>query len=293
MVKNNKIFLFVFIILLLTKLYSVDLEGDWKLLNADKTKVQIKENENIYYFVGNVKIENKTNFYSAEKIIYTPGKNLIEMFEEVLIKEEGAEIASKSASFDTKKEILKSEGLKRILQKDLSLKGKRSIYDLKNSILEIEENVFFESKDYFGLADKLIYNIIDKRVRLFGLPYIGFENNFLGGDEILIKFKNDQLDEITVNNHGDLYWSRGEDKIEINSDYIRILFKENNKIDEAILEGDVRGYIKKEGEKNTINGHLMKVNFIDDNINDVIIKGRVEGIYFFKESEKKEDDDAE
>ncbi len=290
MVRNKYLFVLIFF-LLITKSYSLELEGNWQLINADKTKVKVENNRNTYFLIGDVKIKTEEDFYSAKEIIFKPYENTVELFDDVQIRRKESKINSGYAKFDTKKEILNCTDLKEIQQENLSLKGKKSEYNIKKSILEVKEDVFFESKKYYGMADYLIYKMDSNQVKLEGIPYIGFENNFLGGDTIIIKLgESENINEIIINRHGDLYWEKENDKIEINSDYIRILFSKNNKMDEAILEGDVRGYIKKKGEKNTINGRYMKVNFIDEDINDVIIKGRVKGKYIFKKEKDINDE---
>jgi len=74
MVRNKYLFVLIFF-LLITKSYSLELEGNWQLINADKTKVKVENNRKLTISLG-VATTNKLNQMEAIELIKKADKNL-------------------------------------------------------------------------------------------------------------------------------------------------------------------------------------------------------------------------
>lgn len=255
-----------------------ELEGNWKLLNADNSKIKIENKKTILYLNGDVHLLHDENEYKADKIVYYEGQNKINFYKNVNLKMKDYKISSSTAKFLIKKEELINKGGVKIEKEDISIKSLISNINYKKSIIKMEKEVFFQKEKYFGISDYFFYNIDDKKIILKKMPYVGFKENYIGGDTIIISLdKDQQINSLEVDKHGDFFWKKNEDKAEINSEKINITFNENDDIKKAIFTGDVRGAFKQGKDKNNFNGEKLIVNFIDGDIKDVIIKGRAEG----------------
>ena len=286
MAKINNVIIFLFFFA--TVILPLEFKGKWKLINADKSRVQKFKSGYIYILEGSVKIELNENYYYADKIIYNTQQGIINLLGGVNIESTDYFLSSSKADFIISQNKIVFYKNVKIKRDNFRSKSNQGIFFTEKSVIELFGNVYFEQNDYYGASNYLKYDDKKNFANLTGDPYIGFDNGYIGGDNLKLFFNDDNnIIELDVKKHGDIFWEK-EDKesLDLYGNYINIKFGKKNEPNFALINGNVRGNMKNLDGKNWISGDRMEINFIDGEISDVIIKGRVKGKYSKKEVQK-------
>lgn len=276
--KYSWIMLLYVVVLSVSLSDAMTLSGSWELVQAKESKAKLLKTGSIVTLSGDVVIRHDNDEYRADVVVFYEKEQLVLLTGNVRVTRSDASVRADKCEYNGSRDTAIFTGNVVITQTNATITGKRALIRTLTSDIEVTGDVYFTQQEYSGLSEYFYYNDALQTIFLEGIPYIIFDHNYAGGDNMMI-FLNEKS-EITraeINLHADLYWHKNDQEVELKSEKMVIYFTEGNEPKYADLFRDVRVYMYEKEFIQTIQGSVMRADFSKNSIGTVVVKGNVSG----------------
>ena len=267
---------FTVLVVLSASVDAMTLSGSWELVQAKESKAKLLKTGSIVTLSGDVIIRHDADEYRADLVLFYEKEQLVILKGNVVVTRNDSSVQADLCEYRGAQDIAVFTGNVHITQKNATITGKRALIHTASSDIEVTGDVFFTQNEYLGFSEYFYYNDTLQTIFLDGIPYIVFDNNYAGGDNMMIFLnKTSDIERAEINLHADLYWQKNDQEVELKSELMIIYFAENNDPKYADLFRDVRVVMFEKEYIQTIQGATMRAEFSNKSVGTVIVTGNV------------------